>query len=104
LDDVGEGVVHMVEVEVQAHCGRRANHSISIQSHKLPVAKQLHVLQEMHSPEALLLGERGEADALQFFELLCVLRAGLGDHESTCQLSVVPHRIPNLSQIWPERI
>jgi len=104
LDDFGERVVHMIEVEIQAHCGRGSNHLVPIQSHELAVAKQLHVLQEVHALEALLLRQSGEADALQLFELGGVFRASLGDHKPIRQLSVVPHRLPNLSQILPERI
>jgi hypothetical protein len=95
----------MVKVEVQAHSGRRADHAVSVQYNQLPVFKQLHVLQEVHPLEALLLGKRRETDALQFFKLRGVLRASLSDHNPISQLPVVPpHRLLNLSQIWLESI
>ena len=90
LDDFGESVVHMVEVEVQAQSGRRAHHAFSIQSDKLPVFEQLHVFQVMRVLKALILGQSGETDALQFFKLRGVLRARLRDHNSISEFSVVP--------------
>jgi hypothetical protein len=63
------------------------------------------VFQEVRQLEALLLCKRGEADALQFFELRGVLRASLSDHNPISQLPVVPpHGLLNLSQIWLESI
>jgi hypothetical protein len=56
----------------------------------LPVLEQFHVLQEMRSLETLIVGQRGKADDLQFFELRGVLRARVSDHETISEFAVIP--------------
>ena len=49
LDDVGERVVDMVEVEVEAKRGRRANDGIPVESDELPFREQLEMTQVMRT-------------------------------------------------------
>ncbi len=90
LDDVGEGVVHVVEIEVEPQRGGCAHHAAAVQRDKLAVLEQFHVLQEMRALEALVVGQRGETEDLQLFKLCRVLRTRLSDDETISEFSMIP--------------
>ena len=93
LDDLAEGVVHMIEIEVETQSCGCAHHAIAIQGDELAVVEQLHVLQVVKTLEALLLGERGKTGALQLFELNGKFRASMRDHQAVSKFSIIPaHR------------
>ncbi len=90
LDDLAEGMIHVIEVEIQTQRGGCADHAIAIQSDELAVLEQLHVLQVVAALEALFFGQRGETDALQFLELHREFRTGVRDHQAVSKFSVIP--------------
>ena len=69
LDDVGERVVQVREVEVHADRRGCGHHAIAIEPDELSLGKQLQVLQVVRRLEALLVGERREHHALQRVQL-----------------------------------
>ena len=75
----GEGMVHVVQVEVQTQRGCRADHAVAVQHHHLPRREQLDVLAIVHRLESLFIGQRRKADHLQLLQLLAV--PGLRIHE-----------------------
>src|SRR5580692_11840330 len=59
----------------------------------------------MHSLEALVLGERGETDQLQLFQLRGVFRARLSDHKTISQFSVIPtHEASQENTFTPRKL
>ncbi len=92
LDDVGEGVIDVVEIEMQAQRRRRADDAVAVERDELAVGEQVDVVAIMRRLETFLIVERWKADALELFELGGVLRPRLHDDEIVRKPPVVPHR------------
>jgi len=91
LDDVGEGVVDVMEIKFQTERGGRAHDRVAIERDELSVGKQLDVFPIVRRLEPLRVGERRKADPLQLLELLRMLGSRLHHHDPARKPSVVPH-------------
>ena len=90
LDDLAEGVIDVLEVEVEPQRRGGADHAIALQHDELSVLEQLHVLEVVLALETLLVGQGREAAPLEFFHLDSELRARLHQDDTFFELAVIP--------------
>ena len=90
LDDVAERVPDVREVEVQADRGRGTHHAGAVEHDELALVEELEVFPVVPRLEAFLVGEGGEADELQGFELLGVFGPCVHDDEARVEAAGVP--------------
>ena len=91
LNDLGEGVTHMIEVEVEANGARGADNPILVNGDELAILEELDMPAIVRRLEPLRIIERREAGPLQLLELIGVLDARLHHDEAVGKAAVVPH-------------
>ena len=96
LDDVGERVTDVLEVEAQADRRGRADDAVAVEHYELAVGEQLDVLAIVRGLEPLRVGERRETDALQFFELLGMFRPRVHHHAAAVEPPVGTNPWPGI--------
>ena len=91
LNDLGEGVLDVLEVEVEADGGRGADNAIAVDDDELPVLEELDMMSIVRRLEPFGIVESRKASALQLLELFGVLDPGLHDEKAVREPPVVPH-------------
>ncbi len=93
LDDVGERVVNVVEIEVQTKRCRRCNGLVAIERHKLSIREQFQVSEVVPCLESLGVGQGRKASLLKLLERRRVLRPRPGDDNAVREPAVVGHEL-----------
>jgi hypothetical protein len=93
LNDVGKGMVDVIEIEIQPERRGGADDAIGVERDELSVCEQLDVPEVVAGLEALGGGQGREADFLEHLEGRGVLRPGSGNHDAVGKPAVIGHAL-----------